>query len=421
MFLTRVELTNVRCIKSLVLPLETSPGITRRWTLLLGENGVGKSTLMRSIGLVLAGSSALAELIGDPDSWIRAGEQECTISADLTTAEGEKRHVSLRITRGGTIKEVYENNKDTLDMLDRALARASRNYLVIAYGASRRLSSTKLSTQPVTSRFQHPRANNVATLFSPDAMLNPLETWAIDLHYRLQDEGLRIVAEAMKKLLPGMTFKGIDRERRDLMFDTVDGEVPLAYLSDGYQNMAAWCGDLLFRVTNTFDDYKDPLSARGVLIVDEIDLHLHPVWQRQLRNFLSDMFPNFQFILTTHSPLTAQQAGAGELFLMRRPTPSDPPVLEASPIEPRTMLVHQLLMSPAFGIGTPDSVAVETMKKDYVRLSGLKNRSADDQARFEQLEEALKDLPDWNIVPERDARRNELLADIKAALDKQRR
>ena len=249
-------------------------------------------------------------------------------------------------------------------------------------------------------------------------MLNPLETWAIDLHYRMQDEGLRIVDEAMRKLLPGMTFKGIDRERRDLMFDTVDGEVPLAYLSDGYQNMAAWCGDLLFRVTDTFDDYKDPLSARGVLIVDEIDLHLHPVWQRQLRNFLSDMFPNFQFILTTHSPLTAQQAGAGELFLDAAPDAHRCAGARARPIEPRTMLVHQLLMSPVFGIGTPDSVAVETMKKDYVRLSGIKNRTADDQSRFEQLEEALRDLPDWSVVPERDARRDQLLADIKAALEK---
>jgi predicted ATP-binding protein involved in virulence len=421
MFLTRVELTNVRCIKSLVLPLETSPDVTRKWTLLLGENGVGKSTLMRSIGLVLAGSAALAELIGDPDSWIRAGQNECTISADLETAEGEKRHVSLRISRGDTIKEVYETNKETLELLDRAIARAARNYLVIAYGASRRLSSTKLSTQTVTPRFRHPRANNVATLFSPDAMLNPLETWAIDLHYRLQDEGLRIVDEAMKKLLPGMTFKGIDRERRDLVFDTVDGEVPLAYLSDGYQNMAAWCGDLLFRITDTFDDYKDPLAARGLLIVDEIDLHLHPVWQRQLRNFLNDMFPNFQFILTTHSPLTAQQASAGELFVMRRPTPDQAPILEPVGIEPRTMLVHQLLMSPVFGIGTPDSVAVETMKKDYVRLSGIKTRTPDEQSRFEQLEETLKDLPDWSVVPERDARRDELLADIRTALERQRR
>ena len=420
MFLKRVELTNVRCIRSMTLPLVVPSGVTRRWTLLLGENGVGKSTLMRAIGLILGGSAALAELIGEPASWIHSGEAECSISADLETAEGEPRHISLRIRRGDTIKEIYETNKETLEVLDRAIARAARNYLVIAYGASRRLSSTLLSTQPVTARFRSARANNVATLFTPDAMLNPLETWAIDLHYRLQDQGLRIVDEAMAKLLPGMTFKGIDRNRRDLMFETVDGEVPLAYLSDGYQNMAAWCGDLLFRVTDTFEDYKDPLAARGVLIVDEIDLHLHPVWQRKLRNFLSDMFPNFQFILTTHSPLTAQQANAGELFLMKRPTAGDAPVLEAVGIEPRTMLVHQLLMSPVFGIGTPDSVAVETMKNDYERLSGIENRTADEQSRFEQLEEALRDLPDWSVVPERDVRRDTLLADIKAALEKPR-
>src|SRR5687767_7344176 len=95
MFLTRIKLTNVRCIRSLTLPLGMSSGITRKWTLLLGDNGVGKSTLMRSIGLVLAGSSALAELIGDPGSWVHVGEDQCTISADLETADGEKRQISL--------------------------------------------------------------------------------------------------------------------------------------------------------------------------------------------------------------------------------------------------------------------------------------------------------------------------------------
>ena len=84
------------------------------------------------------------------------------------------------------------------------------------------------------------------------------------------------------------------------------------------------------------------------------------------------------------------------------------------------MLVHQLLMSPVFGIGTPDSVAVETMKNDYVRLRDMPNRNADEQSRFEQLEEALRDLPEWSVVPERDARRDALLADIKTALEQRR-
>jgi hypothetical protein len=77
-------------------------------------------------------------------------------------------------------------------------------------------------------------------------------------------------------------------------------------------------------------------------------------------------------------------------------------------------------MSPMFGVATPDSVAVETMKNDYVRLSGIENRTDDEQSRFEQLEQALRDLPDWSVVPERDVRRDTLLADIKAALEKRR-
>ena len=229
MFLTRVELTNVRCIRSLTLPLEMSSGVTRKWTLLLGDNGVGKSTLMRSIGLVLAGSSALAELIRrSRQLGARSESSECTHqrrprNRRRREAACQPENLSRRHDQGS----LRERTKRRWSCSTAQSPSSARNYLVIAYGASRRLSSTKLSTQTAASRFRHPRANNVATLFSPDAMFNPLETWAIDLHYRRQEEGLAIIHEAMRKLLPGMTFKGIDRERRDLMFDTVDGVVPL--------------------------------------------------------------------------------------------------------------------------------------------------------------------------------------------------
>jgi hypothetical protein len=83
------------------------------------------------------------------------------------------------------------------------------------------------------------------------------------------------------------------------------------------------------------------------------------------------------------------------------------------------MLVHQLLLSPVFGIGTTDSVAVETMKKEYRRLSAIGQPTADEQSQPTQLTEALKDLPDWSVVPERDVRQQELLGAIRAALDRQ--
>ena len=75
----------------------------------------------------------------------------------------------------------------------------------------------------------------------------------------------------MKDFLPGISFHSIVRDKKQVLFETVDGIISLDQLSDGYQNMAAWIGDLLYRITETFRDYNNPLSARGVLLIDEID------------------------------------------------------------------------------------------------------------------------------------------------------
>ena len=102
----------------------------------------------------------------------------------------------------------------------------------------------------------------------------------MDLDYRLK-AGFASVRTRLEDLLPGVSLARIDRRNRELIFATQDGELPLDQLSEGYQNMAAWCGDLLYRITEVYRDYRSPLSARGVLLIDEIDLHLHPVWQRE--------------------------------------------------------------------------------------------------------------------------------------------
>ena len=82
--------------------------------------------------------------------------------------------------------------------------------------------------------------------------------------------------------------------------------------------MSTWIGDLLYRVLENFRDLKEPLTARGLLLIDEVDLHLHPKRQRELLSRLDQQFPNFQFVVTTHSPMTAQQAGEGELHCLTR-------------------------------------------------------------------------------------------------------
>lgn len=417
MFLRKLILQNVRSIEQLEIPFTDLEGGTRKWTLLLGENGCGKSTVLRSISLLLAGSEALPELLGNPDTWIRLGRKDCTFHADLVTADNEERSVDFKLRRGIGLKEVFAENKEALDLLDRAIAHSARNYFTIGYGVSRRLSAENTHFSS-SERFRHPRAQSVATMFSPDATLNPLESWAMDLDYRRKDEGLKIIKSALADLLPNVTFQNIDKEHKQLMFKTPDGLIPLSQLSDGYQNVAAWCGDLLYRITSIFADHKRPFHARGLLLIDELDLHLHPLWKRQLVDFLTEKLPNFQIIATTHSALTVHQAGEGELFMLRRDSPQSAPTLQQYEGAPRNLMLHQLLLSPIFGLTTVDSKPVEQMRKEYKSLQSKsgKKKTSTEKKRLSALRQELQDLPDWNAMLPRERKQVNLLQEIHQAL-----
>ena len=86
MFLRRLRLKNLRSIAELDMQFVQSSGDVRPWTFVLGENGAGKSTILRALALVTAGGEALPEIISDPDTWIRVGSDAATIELDYATA-----------------------------------------------------------------------------------------------------------------------------------------------------------------------------------------------------------------------------------------------------------------------------------------------------------------------------------------------
>jgi predicted ATPase len=415
-FLRRITLENVRSIEQLDLSFEADDEV-RRWTFVLGENGTGKSTLLRSIALILAGSDAMPELLGNPADWVRRDADEARIRVEIETAEGEPRTAELSIRRADTIRDLYDRNGEFLSALDRAFARSSRNYFTVGYGVSRRPGDESSSALTGASTFRNPRARSVATLFSPNATLVSLEAWAVDTDYRRPD-ALPGIREAMNRLLPSLELARIDRETKELIFDTPDGPLPYRLLSEGYQNVAAWTGDLLYHITNTFEDYGDPFAARGLLLVDEIDLHLHPRWQRHLTDFIGSRFPQLQIVATTHSPLTVHQAGEGELFFLQRPEPEAPAVLVPYVGAPRTLMLHQLLTSPAFGLGSLDSLPVEELKREYRTLRDRPRRDRRGAARLAELRDVLADLPDWSEPIEAQQEVQGLLREVRSELSK---
>lgn len=415
MFLQRLVLDNVRSIKQLELPFLKEDGKIRKWTFILGENGCGKSTILRAVALLLAGSEALPELLGNPDSWIRNGESECLIHADFENKKGESRTIDLRLRRGALLKETFERNRETLNVLDEALSHTSRSYLTIGYGVSRRLSNDKSLSSLSNNIFRHSRASCVATLFQPDATLNSLEQWAMDLDYQTSGAGIELINSALKDLLPEIDFYKIDKVNRQLLFKTPDGILPLSALSDGYQNVIAWCGDLLFRITSTFKDHKNPFEARGLLLIDEIDLHLHPLWKRKLVDFLTVKLPNFQIIATTHSAITVHQAGEGELFMLRRKEPNSAPTLTHFEGAPRDLKLNQLLISPIFGLESSDSLKVEEIKNKYRELRSKNSRSLSEENELSMVTSEIESLPTSDYFPQEQSQ-IKLLEEIQKAL-----
>lgn len=391
----------------------------RKWTYLLGENGTGKSSVLRSVALAMAGSDAAAELVGNPDDWIRIGCDEGRIEVEFATADGEERRAALNLSRGSSPLEFIDRNRSDLQQIDAAVAKSERNYFTVGYGVSRRPQSSRHAFGDSATFIRSHRAQAVATLFNPEVTLTSLEQWAMDLEYRRGRTGLAAVRKALNTLLPDVKFDGIDREQRRLMFETPDGKLPLGALSDGYQGMAAWCGDLLWQMTESFGDYKDPLRARGLLLIDEVDIHLHPIWQRQLVSFLQETLPNFQIIATTHSPLTIHQADEGELYVLKRDGETGA-VLHAFEGAPNRLLLPQLLESPLFGLSSLDSPQVQELRDELRRLQGVgetkAKASAHNEKRIRKLERELKGASNWQDVPPYLERTNRLLERVAAQL-----
>ena len=222
MFLKSIHLNNVKCFSDIALSFEDENGDIRKWTLLLAENGVGKSTLLKTIALVTGGSDAIADLLEEPSDWIQSKTPGCEISAVLVTTEGEEREIRLQFTPEDTRTDVIRKNEQSFAWLDKALKGKKEDYFVLGFGASRHLNAAN-SRRTKTSEFTNKRAQRVATLFNPDATTKPIDSWAMDLDYIGNGTALETIRKVLSNLLPGIKFHRIDKQNGHLLFDTPDG------------------------------------------------------------------------------------------------------------------------------------------------------------------------------------------------------
>ncbi|HEY0050937.1 MAG TPA: AAA family ATPase, partial [Pyrinomonadaceae bacterium] len=176
-------------------------------------------------------------------------------------------------------------------------------------------------------------------------------------------------------------------------FHTSYGRVEAKYLSLGYRTSMAWMIDFAARMFDLYPESKNPLSEPAVVLIDEIDLHLHPKWQRELIDYLTNLFPNTQFIVTTHSPLIVQAAVARNANIVVCRRSGDHVVIEQITENLKNMRVDQILTADYFNLPTARPKEIEKLLKEKEDILSKSKLTKKDEKRLKELEEEIGFLP----------------------------
>ena len=228
----------------------------------------------------------------------------------------------------------------------------------------------------------------------------------------------------MKSLLPEVdNFRIVAPEKPGegwprVEAQTRDGWVRLERLGSGYQAQIAWFVDFASRLFNHYSDSKNAFAEPAICLVDELDLHMHPKWQRAIVGRLTELFPNTQFVVTAHSPLIVQAAEdavpgeAANLVLLRRE--GDHVVIDNDPVSVRNWRVDQILTSELFGLESARPPRVEELRRERQELLERKRLTAEQKKRLAEIDAKLLELPTGDT--EADRKRDELLRKIAERL-----
>jgi hypothetical protein len=459
MYLKSIRLRNIKCFADATIDFTDGENV-RLWTTFFGRNGLGKSTLLQAIGAALAGPSAVRELLPAADGWARKGADWGEIVAEILWSQGDSvttrpraTPFSLRYLVSGsdpaklpelleerpTLPEVVawsgegspkdrENyTKDRKQLQQAAFAEDNQGWLACGYGPFRRLSGGAEYANQIVSRQR--RSARFVTLFREDAALTNATAWLLDLYNAAKDNSvadakkLEIVKKALSENLMPEPAELILTSRTAKLKRGEGSEVLFQDLSDGYRSMLALGIDLLRWLTQAFPEQPDPLSCAGVVIIDELDSHLHPEWQRKIGHWLREKFPRLQFIIATHSPFLAQVAGAPTEQNLSDPdqisglsdhedgniklSPSDHGVIFV-PSKERVSLLQadQILQSELFALESLYSPKVEERLAQFRELRRkLRNGDLSDaeKGQLEQLDLWASQLPFGATEGEREA------------------
>ncbi|WNG14227.1 AAA family ATPase [Cystobacter fuscus] len=407
MYVRSLTIQNLRSFESVELPLchpgdgappaPTGVPYLDNVTLLLGSNGSGKTSVLRAVAL-----STLAPVLAMGSGYVpyalvrrvKGRPTEARVKAHVVLhdqdglGEGKEEEIAATLMappRGYTDRFLIESKPPSWHI--RLWDEESPAFLVLGYGATRRV-ETGASSVEGRAKERILRYRRVAGLFEEHMTLMPLAAWLPQVARKDKKRHQEIV-NLMNELLPEgtkMLGKWEDREDPESLFQRGGSVLPFPALSDGYRAFLCWVGDVLYHLHLICKKGQRLVDMRGVVLVDEVDLHLHPEWQRHLVPSLSRAFPRLQFVLTSHSPLVVSTLSSQNVLLLEERKRAGG-VMATEVLRPGEELyglsADQILTSQSFGLeSSRDERFFEQLKEvaDQARDGG-----SEDALRFMRM------------------------------------
>lgn len=388
MYLTRFVIENIRAIQRMEwqVPLQRAPG----WHVILGDNGSGKSSVLRSIAVGLVGPDGTAALRQDWTRWQRhatQGEINLRLAphprfdkAGDRSARSNTRELSISV---GLMEDEDEDVVLGWSELDSAVwgSKAS-GWFSASYGPFRRFTGGDEDYEKLFA--SNPRLARHLSVFDEGVALTEGLRWLQQLQFKkLEGDPGGALLEPLKEFInqPGFLPHQARLEKitsSEVLF--VDGNgyrVPVEELSDGYRSILSMTFELIRQLVATYGPKrvfhpKDPtkVDVPGVVLIDEVDAHLHPTWQRRVGLWFREHFPKLQFIVTTHSPLVCQAAEVGTVWRLPRPG-TDEEARQVTGVELNRLIFGNVLDAYGTGLFGEDVARSEKSKQRLQRLAEL--------------------------------------------------
>lgn len=323
-FITSIEIHNFKVIKDLKITLDTTKN-QKPWLVFLGENGMGKSSILKAVTLTLMSEEQRRARGLRPSQFLRYKTRSGYVKVSLA---GYPEPFVLHFRRG---EDEFESDNNKL------------HTLLFSYGSTRLLPHDGHKGADSNG---HPRVGN---LFDPFQPLTDAKSWLLSL----PDRSFEYSARAIKQLLQH-EGKGELKRRRGkqraikLVFNSFGESSTLEHLSDGYQSVVGLAADIMQGMLRYWDAVED---SEGIVLIDEIDAHLHPRWKIEIIELLRGIFPRVQFVVTTHDPLCLVGTQAGEVYILRRDQQTKQVAIIQKDV-PRGLTADQVLTGFWFGLSS---------------------------------------------------------------------